>query len=563
MGTSSQTLTTYSTIALNSVLLTSVTLLAPRSPTSCFTLPTPPASMDMIAVAVVPAGGYLDLNNPMVFAFGDNGTIPQYVSALASGDPYVLDLSPDNPVTGQLGLQIPGEEALVFDGSGMHLYTGNCSSLTEVLVDNFYSQLGSMAGAPPRRAAISKFQIRQSPSLDAFTVEVAVDSYLNTESFSPNLTFGETECTHQLNTKGSKTVNITWSCIYPPPVGGLSTCALNLNAWLNDMTLPSSKPRNTTEVLATLGPFLSLAGDSILDLFPGSDPALGLGFAFMRQVESAAKKAVGGVGDSACDVLHAFDSDDLVLADSGPLGTKTLGSYMTAPPPSLAVNLAASATIAITGLPRRKVNPTDNFLKQIATDFKSIFGAFTHWLHDLPHLTLGLEETGTLPPGLVLTNPAATITSTSALATPNAVHVQIPTVTVTHVMGDGWFSPSTYIVGPGTRTVAQFPALPTDGPGADSTTTRATWISLEEYMDFASSSSTPTYASSSMVNHVVAQLAAINLPDAGVQPGHRWDLPNPQDFGTSTTTIGVSSEYGGHVLVVTTTVYLSNVNNQD
>lgn len=556
MGTSSQTLTTHSNIALNGISLTGVTLLAPRSPTSCYTLPTPPALMDMLAVAVVPVGDY-DLSNPMVLAFGNNGTTPQYVSALASGNPYVLNLSPNNPVRGQLGLQIPGEEALVFDGSGMHLYTGNCSSLTEVLVDNFYSQLGSMAGAPSRRAATSKFQIRQSLGSGAFTVEVAVDSYLNTDAFSPRLTFGGTECTHELNTKDSTSINITWSCIYPSATGGVSTCASNLDAWLNDMTIPSANPRNTTEVLALLGPFLSLAGDSILNLFPGSDPSLALGFAFMRQVESAAKKAVGGAGGSACDVLHAFDSDDLVLADGGPLGTQTLGSYMTAPPPSLAINLAATATSAITGIPRRQVNPTDNFLQQIATDFKSIFGAFTAWLHGLPHLTLGLEATGTLPSGLILTNPTVTSSSASTVATPSAVHVQIPTVTVTHIMGDGWIKPSTYVVGPGASTVLQFPRLPTDGSVADSSTTRPTWISLEEFMKSASSSSTPTYVSSNIVDHVVAQLAAMDLPDAGVQSGHRWDLPNSQGFEASTTAMGISLGYSGHVVVVTTTIYLS------
>lgn len=559
LGTSSQTLTTYSTIALSGALLTGVTLLAPRSPTSCFTLPTPSALMDMLAVAVVPMGDY-DLSNPMILAFGDNGTTPQYVSVQASGNPYILNLSPHNNVMGQLGLQIPGEEALVFDGSGMHLYTGNCSSLTEVLVDNFYHQLSSMAGAPSGRAAMSKLQVRQSLGSGNFTVEVAIDSYL-IDSSSPNLTFGETQCAHQFNTKDSKSVNITWSCVYPPPTAGVSTCALNLDAWLNDMTVPSTHPRNTTEVLATLGPFLSLAGDSILDLFPGSDPALGLGFVYMRQVESAAKIAVGGAGDSACAVLHAFDSHDLVLVDSGPLGTQTIGSYMTDPPPSVGVNLAATATSVITGLPRRQVNPTDNFLHQIATDFKSIFGAFTAWLHGLPHLTLGFEETGTLLPEMILTNPVVTITSTSSLATPSVVHIQIPTVTVTHVMGDGWFIPSTYVVRPGTTAVPQFPALSADAPG--SSTTRSTRISLEEYMNFASSSSTPTYASSNLVDYVVAQLAAMDLPDAGVQSGHRWDLPNPQDFESSTTTTGTLHGYGGHVVVFTTTVYLSNVNHQD
>lgn len=566
LGTSSQTLTMHSTVVLNSVSLTGVTLLAPRSPTSCYTLPTPAASMDMLAVAIVPVGDY-DLSNPVIISFGQNGTVPHYVSAMASGNPYVLDLSPKSPIVGQLGLQIPGDAALVFDGSGMQLYTGNCSTLTEVLVDNFYKQLGSVAGAVSSRSTASDLHKRQSAAPSAFTVVVAVDSYLNTALFSPNLTFGNTRCTHQFDTEGSQSVNITWSCLYPPPMGDVDACAANLSTWFSDMNVPSPDPDNTTEVLATLGPFLSLAGDSILDLFPGSDPALGLGFAFMRQIESAAKQAVAGSGGSVCDVLHAFDSDDLVLADGGPLGIQTLGSYMTDPPPSVAINLAASATSIITGLPPRKANPTDDFLKQIATDFRSIFGAFTHWLGGLPLPiplplgTVGLEESATLP-GMILTGVAATLVSTSTLAPPSAAHAQMPTVTVTHFMGDGWFKPSTYILRPGTSTIPQHPALATVELEAEFES-RPTWISLDQYADLASSSSTPTYASSNVVDYVMAQLAAVDAPDAGVQPGHRWDLPNPQNPETRTTTEGRSLGYGEHVIVVTTTIYLSDASHHD
>lgn len=525
--------------------------------------------MDMLAVAVVPVGDY-DLSNPVIISFGDNGTIPHSVSAMASGDPYILDLSPNNPVTGQLGLQIPGEAALVFDGSGMQLYTGNCSSLTQVLVDNFYHQLGSVTGAVSSRSTASDLRKRQSVAPSAFTVVVAVDSYLNTALFSPNLTFGNAQCTHQLDTKGSQSVNITWSCPYPPPMGDVDACAANLSTWFSSMNVPSAEPGNTTEVLATVGPFLSLAGESILDLFPGSDPALGLGFAFMRQIESAAKQAVTGSGGSVCDVLHAFDSDDLVLADSGPLGIQTLGSYMTDPPPSVAINLAASATSIITGLPPRKVNPTDDFFKQIATDFRSIYGAFTHWLGELPlpiplpFGTVGLDETGTLP-GMILTGAAATLTSTttSMLAPASAVHAQMPTVTVTHVMGDGWFKPSTYVLRPGSSTIPQSPALATVKVGDEFSSLRPTWIPLDQYFDLASSLSTPTYASSNVVDYVVAQLAAVDAPDAGVQPGHRWDLPNAQNLKTGTTTTGRSSGYDEHVVVVTTTVYLSDASHRD
>lgn len=497
----------------------------------------------------------------MILALGNNGTIPQYMSAMASGNPYVLNLSPMNPIKGQLGLQIPGEDALVFDASGMSLYTGNCSALTQVLVDNFYAQLGAMAGRSSRSRAATVISERQS-SPTTFIVEVAVDAYLSTPSFSPNLTFGDSKCTFQLNKMGSTTNNITWACPYPPTTGGASSCEANLESWLDDMSAPSTTPGNTTQVLATISPFLALASDSILTLFPGSDPALAVGFTFMQQAERAAKQAVGQVGSAACQVLHVFDSDDLVMEDTGPLGTQTLGSYMTAPPPSLAINLAATATAAFVNVPRRKVNPKDNFLIQIATNFSSILGAFTHWLGGLgSHPTLGVpgiggiggiggfQETGSI----LVTDPATTVTSTTTTATPSATHAT-PTMTVTHVLGDGWFNPSTYTVGPDTSTDPHAIGSSTAVFRSPSSDTNA--ISLEEY-DFLSSTSDPTYASSTIIDHVVAQLAAMGSAGDDAQTDRRWanlDASSPELTSTTIDYLGAER----HIVVITTTLTFLN-----
>ncbi|KAK7738333.1 hypothetical protein SLS53_006143 [Cytospora paraplurivora] len=551
--TSSQALTTYPAIPLNSVSLTGVTILAPRSPTSCFALPTPLHSMDLVAVAVTPQGEY-GLQDPMLFAFGENATNPQYIGALASGDPYILDLSPDNPVTGQLGLQIPGQNALVFDGSGMSLFTGNCTSMSQVLIDNFYSQLGALSGFTSPPITPGKLEKRQGLlNTTEFTVVVSVDSYLKTPYFSPNLTFGNSLCTLQTSAMGTSINNITWSCMYPPPQGGAAACAARLNTWLGGMSVPSITPRNTTQVLATLSPFLSLAGDSLLVLFPGSDPALGLAFAFMRQVEAAAKEAVGDVGSAACDVMHGFDSDSLVIEDSGPLGTKTLGSFIKAPPPSLEINLAASATASLVTLPRRKANPKDNFLLQIATDFASILGPFVTWLHHLPPLGIfGMEETGMVHLSMpALTHPLMTTIATTTMASAQSiVHIDIPTVTVTHVLGEGWFSPSTYVVGPGTSTMPQFPALATHRQATDPMSTSITQLSPADLQ-------TPSAASSvslEVVQNVATRLADLN-GDPGVRMKWHWDWPyRPNTQGEMTTTTGAALGYDGHIILVTTTV---------
>lgn len=511
--------------------------------------------MDLIAVAVTPQDEY-GLKDPMLFAFGENATNPQYIGALASGDPYILDLSPDNPVTGQLGLQIPGQNALVFDGSGMSLFAGNCTSLSQILIDNFYSQLGAMSGVPSPLSTPGKLEKRQGLlNTTEFTVVVSVDSYLKTPYFSPNLTFGNSLCTLQTSTMGTSINNITWSCVYPPPQGGAAACAARLNTWLGGMSMPSITPRNTTQVLATLSPFLSLAGDSLLVLFPGSDPALGLALAFMRQVEGAVKEAVGDVGSAACDVMHGFDSDSLVIEDSGPLGTKTLGSFIKAPPPSLEINLAASATASIVTLPRRKANPKDNFLLQIATDFTSIFGPFVTWLHHLPAFGIfGMEETGMVHlPTPALTHPVrATTSTTTTTSAQSTVHIEIPTVTVTHVLGEGWFQPSTYVVGPGTSTFPQFPALATHRPATEriSTSTSTTQLSPAD-------SHTPPAASSlslGVVQNVATRLADLK-GDPGVRTEWHWDWPyRPDTQGEMTTSTGAALGYDGHVILVTTTV---------
>lgn len=488
---------------------------------------------------MVPEEDY-SLSHPMILGFGNNGTVPGYVSAMSSGNPYILDLSLRNGVRGQLGLQIPGDEALVFDGTGISLYSGNCSTLTQVAIDDFFNQLRAISGVP--LATTSKLLKRQAVSTNNttnFTVDVAVDSYLRTTSFSPNLTFGNTRCTLQTAALGATldADNITWSCMYPPPMGDTALCAASLSSWLSDITIPPTRVHNATEVLAMISPFLSLAGDSIMELFPGADPALGLGLRFMQQVEGATKKAVGGIGDSACDVLHAYDSDDLVIEDGGPLGTQTIGSFMASPPAAVLINLQASATASITGLPRRKANPTDNFLRQIATDFRSVLGAFTSWLGGL---RLFVEETGTLRPVVVTPTGAATITSTATLATPSLVRIEMPTVTpqVAQVLGGGWLSPST---------VSQLSTIPTDEPGS-------TAIVISDEESFTSMSS-PNDALSNLVDHVVAQLAAMSYGDAGVQAGpDRWDLPTLRDHQAETTTTGAPLGYDGHVVVVTTTL---------
>jgi hypothetical protein len=499
--------------------------------------------MDLVALAVTPQDA-VDLENPMFLSFGENATTPQYIGAFASGESYILDLSPNNPISGQLGLQIPGDNALVFEGSGMSLYKDNCSLLSEVLIDNFYSQAAVSGGAPERAADVRVEPRQDGFNSSTFTVDISFDNYLNTADFNPSLIFGNSLCTVLSSTSSKNTENITWSCTYPPPEGGAAACAAGLSTWLNDIKSPSATPENTTEVLATLSPLLALAGDSLAQLFPGADLALGLGFTFMRQVEDALKEAVGDVGAAACDVMHAFDSDDLVIEDNGPLGTKTLGSFITEPPPSLAINLAASATASIVELPRRKANPTDNFLLQIATAFESLFAPFNSWLHGLPTLGIfGIEETGMVH--ILMPTTDDTVTTTTSTMTVASAHTvayeEMPTITVTHFLGDGWFSPSTYMVGPGTTTGFEFPAFAVHGSAG----ARTPQISPAPPL---------SASSANIIDNVASDLAAM-YGDPGVRPEWHADWPKQaQEQGEAKTTIGTDMGYDGHIVLVTKTI---------
>lgn len=189
---------------------------------------------------------------------------------------------------------------------------------------------------------------------------------------------------------------------------------------------------------------------------------------------------------------------------------------------------------------------------QIATDFKNIFGPFVSWLHGLPHLGIfGMEETGMVHlPTPTLTHAMTTVSTTTLDSVQSTVHIQAPTVTVTHVLGEGWFSPSSYIVGPGMSTMPQFPGLATHGAATGHVSVNPSSASPTD-SGFAS---TPTSASKNIVQNVAAQLAAMD-GDPGVRTGWHWDWPNPPNAQKEiTTTTGSALGYDGHVVLVTTTV---------
>ena len=232
-----------------------------------------------------------------------------------------------------------------------------------------------------------------------------------------------------------------------------------------------------------------------------------VGLNFMQGVERVAKQAVTAVGNTACQILHAFDQNELIVADNGTLGTHTLGAYVSMPPTSMEINLAYTATASAHNPPARKVNPADRLLKQIASIFPvvgSLLGALPAPSFPLLGGALGIP-TESLSVSATTTSPL-TGTITSSVSTPqaNAFVGALPTVTVTHVLGEGWFTPSTWMIGAST--------------------------SLAHDVNFAMAtealSALQSSTSMDVINEVIAKLASIGVED--VQPGLLEDLVKAQ-----------------------------------
>ncbi|KAJ9136631.1 hypothetical protein NKR23_g9729 [Pleurostoma richardsiae] len=429
--------------------------------------------MSIIAVSINNVGD-TNFTQPMLLYFGENATTPQYIGSVAGdGSAYTLDLSSSNASAGQLGLVLPGASSLVFNQDGIDLFSGDCSTVSSVNIDNFWNQAQSM-GATNTTSFLGQslgrwLEKRQSASVQNvsyFTVQVSIDSYINNGGLAlPNLTFGNTACTLDFTSLGTPLDNITWTCMYPPPGSGRQHCENGLSSWLygNSSTQPSSG-NTSVDALSTLNPLFASAGTSIATLFPGAGAGLSRGFTFLQRIEGVARQAVSFVGNTACGILHAFDQNTLVISDNGTLGTITIGAYASSPPAtSMAVNLASSATASETRPPPRILNPTDNLLRQIATIFPSLLAPFLSLIGALPTLSLlplplgggifGMPTDGVAGSG-PLTAPAAPTTTLLTLR-PTTAAVAGLTGTV--------YSPSTPADQPWTRIVTVIaPATTTD-----------------------------------------------------------------------------------------------------
>lgn len=506
----------------------------------------PTASLEMLAVSVNQEND-TDFSRPVFLYFANNATSPSYVGSITNGSAYTLDLSPNQTVAGQLGLSMPGAQSVVFDTSGIKLFTDDCNSVSSVKIDNFWGQLQAAGvSKPPTYAGNFPFSRRQlsasSPAPANFTVEVSVDSYLSSTLNSPTLMFGNTPCAMENSSVGPLLDNMTWTCEYPPRGSGKQHCQDQLSTWVNGNPRGNSTAapsRNGTGVLSAMGPFLGRAGPGVMRFFPGGDPALVVGLSFMQGVERVAKQAVTAVGSTACQLLHAFDQNELIVADNGTLGEHTIGAYVSMPPTSMAINLAYTATAVAHNPPARIVNPADKLLKQLASIFPlvgSLLGGLP--TPSLPLLggilgmpTEGLSVSATATTTTTTSSFSGTITSMVSMPQANAVADVSPTVTVTHVLGEGWFTPSTWVMGASTTLIHD-----------------ANLAAVTEALS-AIQSSAPV----DVIKEVLAKLASIGAESSGVQPELLEELTKLQTDAVEANQQTVDGN-GEPVVWVTTTV---------
>ncbi|KAK3335207.1 hypothetical protein B0T19DRAFT_446945 [Cercophora scortea] len=353
-------------IVLANAVLTGITVQPASSPTSCYSLPTPASSLDIVAFAArqAPSSSNTTASNPLFFYLGDNATSPEYVGTLINGTQCLLDISPNASAAGRVALTLSNGESLVFDQTGMHHFDEGCDAVSSVTIANFLSQIMAVVDSPKQSAAAdfrqTRWMKRQVPETN-FTVVVQIDDATNGQLLRPQVLFGPSPCTLLTQSEVEGWQTLIWTCQHPGANSSEKTCEAKFHNWFNpDPVAPSigaGSSNNGTDLFNHLPSFMSKLGHSITNLFPGLSPALLHALSWLKTARRAVLNAAEFGGDELCRVLHAIDEYDLVLSDPGLPSPHTIGVYVSPPVPTISDTMA-SWTSRITKEPPRGVLPT-------------------------------------------------------------------------------------------------------------------------------------------------------------------------------------------------------------
>ncbi|KAK3393901.1 hypothetical protein B0H63DRAFT_505707 [Podospora didyma] len=370
-------------ISLPDATLTGITVQPASFPTSCYSLPTPPSSLELIAFAIEQVSSNSSADPETAFFYvGDDGTTPEYVGTVIDGNQCLLDISANASAAGHVALFMAGGESIVFYETGMHHYGAGCDVVSSVVIASFLDQVVSIAETPPcpsesttmavpsrQRRELSHHQTREFSQTN-FTIQVKVDADINAVLREPQFAYGPSPCTFlSRDTKGEWT-SLTWTCQYPGANSSETACEDSFHGWLRPMSDAGSGAQGQSkrgigdDLRVFLPGFVNKVGSSLSTLIPGLSPALQRGLGWMNTAKEAVLDVAEFGADSLCKVLHMFDEYPILFLDPGLSSAHTIGVYESPPVPTL-IETLASHTTPITKEPPRQVLPS-------VTDFPSI-----------------------------------------------------------------------------------------------------------------------------------------------------------------------------------------------
>jgi hypothetical protein len=326
--------------------LTGVTVHPPSSPTSCYSLPTAVSALTPVALPlnqILQDTSTSGPSDPVFFYLGKNGTLPHYLGTFIGGSQSLLDLSEEASRSGRLAITIPGGSSLVVDRSGFHLFSPHCLSVTSLNVASFWAQMVNLTTTPVTPPTTPQLLGKRAIQDEAaFVVQVRVEK--NSETLQPSVVFGQSPCDLQGTTPGPNFDTMIYSCPYPGTNSTEKQCERAFTAWLGTSPIDSTgAPRNLSDFLNLISPFLAQSGSGVAALLPQTDNLNDIISQSLQWVgttaQAVANQAIELGGLSLCAALHATDEYELAFRNSAV--THTIGAFVQLPTDTFVMDLVS------------------------------------------------------------------------------------------------------------------------------------------------------------------------------------------------------------------------------
>ncbi|KAK0701910.1 hypothetical protein B0T26DRAFT_682007 [Lasiosphaeria miniovina] len=249
-------LSRYITAALQlACLATTVTSQEPSNPfdsaqtiiatstSTCYTLPTPTAELIKLTY-----NGTVDttLVSELSFYLDQYGQVPPLFGVRdgQTGAFLLFDIS--NPV--QLGIVYPDQSAVVFNASGITVFSADCSSVLSLILPGFYDYLIALGGGggstkKAKKSLVDVQQLAKRQNIPGLTYPVSyyVDvvvfdecGHVPSDPFDVSLTVGggfecldRADIINNTSTQGDNGL-YKWTCLWPSPASREQVCEIDL-----------------------------------------------------------------------------------------------------------------------------------------------------------------------------------------------------------------------------------------------------------------------------------------------------------------------------------------------